>query len=160
MKDEYFDTIHQEGFAKDFESEYSDILHDESLGNKDSKIGPTLAPKEVREKEKKTWCQDTYFEKIHHKSNCNESFGTEDHESGSTLTLKESRPKEKGDKVGEHRQHDLAARFEARLEKLKICSLCASSVRVTHDREKCINKGKHNKDSSLNSTLEEVVGPN
>ena len=63
MKDEYFDTIHQEGFGKDFESEYSDILHDESFGNKDSKIGQTLAPKEMREKEKKTRCQDTYFEK-------------------------------------------------------------------------------------------------
>ena len=108
MKDEYFDTIHQEGFGKDFESEYSDILHDESFGSKDSKIGPTLAPKEVREKEKKTRCQDTYYEKIHHKSNCNE-----DHECVSTLTLKETRQKGKGDKVGEHRQHDLGARFEA-----------------------------------------------
>ena len=80
MKDEYFDAIHQEGCGKDFESEYSDILHDESFGNKDSKLGPTLPPKEVREKEKKTRCQDTYFEKIHHKSNCNESFANEDHE--------------------------------------------------------------------------------
>ena len=53
MKDEYFDTIHQEGFGKDFESEHSDILHDESFGNKDSKIGPTLAPKEMMEKERK-----------------------------------------------------------------------------------------------------------
>ena len=94
MKDEYFDTIHQEGFGKDFESEYSVILHDESFGSKDSKIGPTLGLKEMREKEKKTRCQDTYFEKKHHKSNCNESFGNED------------------------RQHDLAARFEALLEKL------------------------------------------
>ena len=63
MKDEFFDTIHQEGFGKDFESEYPDILHDESFGSKDSKIGPTLALKEMREKEKKTRCQDTYFEK-------------------------------------------------------------------------------------------------
>ena len=108
MKDEYFDTIHQGCSGKDFESEYSDILHDESFGNKDSKRGPTLAPKEMREKEKKTSCQDTHFEKIHHKSNCNESFGTEDHDSGSTLTLKETRPKEKGDNVGEHWQYDLA----------------------------------------------------
>ena len=56
MKDEYFDTIHQEGFGKDFQSEYSDILHDESFGNKDSKIGPALAPKELREKEKNKGC--------------------------------------------------------------------------------------------------------
>ena len=113
MKDEYFDTTHQGCSGKDFESEYSDILHDESFGIKDSKIGPTLAPKEVKEKDKKTWCQDMYFEKIHHKSNCNESFGNEDHECGSTLTLKGTRQKGKGDKVGEHRQHDLAAGFEA-----------------------------------------------
>ena len=113
MKHEYFDTTHQGGSGKDFESEYSDILHDESFGNKDSKLGPTPALEEMREKVKKTRCQDTHFEKIHDKSNCNESFGTEDHESGSTLTLKETRPKEKGDNVGEHRQYDLAVRFEA-----------------------------------------------
>ena len=52
--------------------------------------------------EKKTRCQDTYFEKIHHKSNCNESFGNEDHECGLTPTLKETRQKKKGDKVGEY----------------------------------------------------------
>ena len=74
MKDEYYDTIHQGGSGKDFESEYSDILHDESFGNEDSKIGPTLALKGMREKEKKTRCQDTHFETIHDKSNCNESF--------------------------------------------------------------------------------------
>ena len=72
MKDEYFDAIHQECFGKDFESEYYDTLHDENFGNEDSKMGPTLAPKEVRKKKKKTRYRDKCTENVHH-----ETFGTD-----------------------------------------------------------------------------------
>ena len=65
-----------------------------ALGNKDSKIGPTLALKEMRREGKENKVPGpTHFEKIRHKSNCHESFGTEDHESGSTLTMKENTTK-------------------------------------------------------------------
>ena len=105
--------------------------------------------KEVREKEKKTRCQETHFEKIHHKSNCNESFGTEDHQSGSTLTLKETRPKEKGDNVGEHRQYDLAVGFESMTREAESLILGCLLSEGHSGQRKCINKGKRSKDSYL-----------
>ena len=58
LKREYLDEIHQESLGNDFKSEYPDRTHDESFGNKDSKLGPTLNPKQVREKKKKTRCKD------------------------------------------------------------------------------------------------------
>ena len=35
LKHVYFDEIHQASLGKDFESEYSDIIHGEIFGNKD-----------------------------------------------------------------------------------------------------------------------------
>ena len=81
----------------------------------------------MTEKEKKTRCKDKYFEKIQHVS-----FGNEDDEC-STLTSKDVTQKEKGDKVGEHPRHDFADRVEA-------CSLNASQVRFTLEKEKTKKK--------------------
>ena len=53
MKDEYFDTIHQEGFGKDFESEYSDILHDERFGKKIRKLVRLLLRKNCERSKRK-----------------------------------------------------------------------------------------------------------
>ena len=58
LKHVYVDEIHQESLGNDFKSEYPDRTHDESFGNKDSTLGPTLNPKQVREKKNKTRCKD------------------------------------------------------------------------------------------------------
>ena len=70
--------------------EYFDEIHQASLGNKESKLGPTLNPKQVREKKKKTRFRDTCTEKVHH-----ESFGNRDSKVGPCPTPKELRKKEK-----------------------------------------------------------------
>ena len=62
LRSEYFDEIHHESFGNDLKSEYCDIIRDASFGNKDSKLGPTLNPKQVREKNKKPRCKDNCTE--------------------------------------------------------------------------------------------------
>ena len=82
--------LHQESFGNDLRSDYCDIIRDASFGNKDSKLGPTLNPKQVREKKKKPTCKDNCTEKVHH-----ESFGNRDSKIGPGPTPKEVRKKEK-----------------------------------------------------------------
>ena len=134
LKHEYFDEIHQANLGNNLKSEYSDIIHDGSLGNNDSKLGPTLNLKQVREKKKKTRCRDTCTERVHH-----ESFGNRDSKVGPCPTLKEVRKKDKKNKgakkstLKRYITRVLATRALGtrttnvdRLEKLKICSLSAS----------------------------------
>ena len=97
LEHEYFDEIHQESFGNDLKSEYSDLIHDGSLGNnKDSKLGPALNPKQVREKKKNTRCRDTCTERVHH-----ESFGNRNSKVGPCPTPKEVRKKDKKTKCKE-----------------------------------------------------------
>ena len=90
LKHMYFDEIHQETLGNDFKSEYPDRTHDESFGNKDSKLGPTVDPKQVREKKKKTRYRDKCTENVHH-----ESFGIRDPKVDLSPTPKEARKQEK-----------------------------------------------------------------
>ena len=65
------------------------MIRDASFGNKDSKLGPTLNPKQVREKKKKPRCKDNCNDKVHH-----ESVGNRDSKIGPGPAPKEVRKKE------------------------------------------------------------------